>query len=986
MNSIQEFFPVEEFKDITNSSRTSSTHHNSESELLMMDRSIYCVYPDWSISWKTILTGVTVLIMLLAVVWYNPDCYQLGFCHSKSLPSVSHFVGREEDIRNITGYLDFYTSDVQVVHIVGPPGFGKSTLAMKIGEILLTRKRVKVYYVDLRTVKDIDSMSDMVMRSIVDSLKYKITFSRLEKWVRDQYSETLIILDNCDELFEYVNEEFCRAIKSLTIASSRNNVRYILTSQKHVTDIGNFRLHAIYNLSSEASIQLLGEVAPSLTDDQKRQIADLTGNVPLAIEVVGAIFKFPDAPTAEEVVQGLRENLVSTLSPDELHSKVDVSMGVAYSYLSPELKQLCVNLSHFPDKFSKESAVAIFNFRGQMLDKLVQRSLLQYERSQKQFHYHQLLKMFFTQVSVGKDAEKLQYYFNSRYQYHFAQLLQKAIPDNVKKLEMEILYNEVHNILHMFTLFISHKHANYTFFAIKTVSHEFRINILLRFLPPLTPLLLLKCLDSYSEDERASVESFFETYIRVVILAVKSKPKVRHAIKLLSTKRKEVDKRYKNGTLSPHMYTQFYTILGNYYNEIGDVEKSNRCYSKILRKTHNELDHCYPICDYFSLSVAYQNIGDIEMAFNFRKVAYHQIPLLYRMDEIRLLLHLYNDYMNTSLGYDFTEAEAFAVEITQRAYQYLLNADRSEYSEDIYYMAIEFFRSQNLEVIVVELQEKMVASGIPCDCDETLKGGEYLKKTRELFLFPTDDPNVSPEILCNHKCAINRGDSAIGSFRKQYYHLAIWYGEQSYASADNLGESYAEYKCVPSLFVGKSYYELGNYSAANVWLHGALQCLNKAIRHNFLSFPLRDARCESCIRLFLTGEVSNIFCYVHIVCDIVICCIVLLLFLLVCPCLVWKEYFGPQEITLSTTTSLMEQKHSFVWTQINVISNSVDISQQWTNTLLLVLFIIAVCCYYYLTMCCCLYVCRTKIVVRKSVTIFIVIFLAIDELLYYFSY
>ena len=927
------------------------------------------------------------MIMLLAVVWSSTDCYQLGLCHSKSLPSVSHFVGREEDIHNITGYLDFATSDVQVVHIVGPPGFGKSTLAMKIGEIFV-RKCVKVFYADLRMIKDVDSMSEIIMHSIVDSLnrKHKATYIRLEKWVRNRYSNTLIILDNCDELFEHQKDKFLDGIRKLTQASSSTNVRYILTSQKRFADIGNFQLHAIYTLSPEAAIQLLGAVAPSLTDDQKRQIADLTGNVPLALQVVGAIFKFPGAPTAEEVIQGLQENLIDTLSPDELHTKVDVSMGVAYSYLTQELKQLCVNLSHFPGKFSNESAVAIFNFKGKMLDKLVQRSLLQYERSQKQFHYHQLLKMFFTQVSDGKDAEKLQYYFSSQYQLHFAQLLQKAIPDNVKKLELEILYNEVHNILHMFTLFISHKHANYTFFAIKTVSHEYRISILLRFLPPSTPLLLLKCLDSYSEDERASVESFFETYIRVVMLAAKSKPKVRHAIELLSTKRKEVDKGYKNGTLSPHMYTQFYTILGNYYNEIGDVEKSNRCYSKILRKTHNELDHCYPICDYFSLSVAYQNIGDIEIAFNFRKVAYHQREFLARMDGIWLLLHLYNDYMNTSLGNDPTKAEAFAVEITQRAYQYLLNANRSEYSEDIYYMAIKFFRLQNLEVNVVELQEKMVANAIPCDCDTTVnKRGEYYKKTRELFLFPTDDPNVSLEIVCNYRCAINRGDSAIDAFRKQYYHLAIWYGEQSYASAVNLGESYAEYKCIPSLFVGKSYYELGNYSAANVWLHGSLQCLNKAIRHNFLSFPLRDARFESCI---LTGEVSNIFCYVHIVCDIVIFCIVLLLFLLVCPCLVWKEYFGPQDITLSTTTSLMEQKHSFVWTQINVISNSINTRyiQQWTDTLLPILFIIAVCCYYLLIMCCCLavslYVCRTKIPVCKCVTMFavIIIFLAIDGL------
>ena len=104
-------------------------------------------YPEWLTSWKAILIGISVLILLLAVVWSNSDCYQLGLCHSKSLPSVSHFVGREEDIINITGYLDFATSDVQVVHIVGPPGFGKSTLAMKIGEIF-AREWVNVHYVD----------------------------------------------------------------------------------------------------------------------------------------------------------------------------------------------------------------------------------------------------------------------------------------------------------------------------------------------------------------------------------------------------------------------------------------------------------------------------------------------------------------------------------------------------------------------------------------------------------------------------------------------------------------------------------------------------------------------------------------------------------------------------------------------------------------------------------------------------------------------
>ncbi|CAI8012124.1 hypothetical protein GBAR_LOCUS7777, partial [Geodia barretti] len=67
----------DESKNTTNSGSTSETHQQ-----------------DWLTSWKTILIGgVSILIMLLAVVWSNTDCYQLGLCHSKSLPSVSHFVG-----------------------------------------------------------------------------------------------------------------------------------------------------------------------------------------------------------------------------------------------------------------------------------------------------------------------------------------------------------------------------------------------------------------------------------------------------------------------------------------------------------------------------------------------------------------------------------------------------------------------------------------------------------------------------------------------------------------------------------------------------------------------------------------------------------------------------------------------------------------------------------------------------------------------------
>ena len=40
-------------------------------------------------------------------------------------------------------------------------------------------------------------------------------------------------------------------------ASHNKRVRFLITSQNQESDIGNFQLHAIYNLSSEEALELL---------------------------------------------------------------------------------------------------------------------------------------------------------------------------------------------------------------------------------------------------------------------------------------------------------------------------------------------------------------------------------------------------------------------------------------------------------------------------------------------------------------------------------------------------------------------------------------------------------------------------------------------------------------------------------------------------------------------------------------------------------
>ena len=843
-------------------------------------------------------------------------------------------MGREEDIRNITGYLDFTTSDVQVVHIVGPPGFGKSTLAKKVGEILV-RIWTKVFYVDLGMVRDINTLFEHVMMSIVDDMKNKVSLNRVVKWVRDQYSNTLIILDNCDKLFEYSKEAFLQAIKSLKEASSRKNVRYILTSQKWEADIGNFRLHAIYNLSSVAAIELLDRLAPSLTDDQKMEIAELTGNVPLALDVVGAIFKFPDAPSPEEVIEGLKKNLVGTLSPAELHSKVDVSISLAYHYLTPELKELCVNLSHFPGSFDKTSAVAIFDFSEDLLEMLVQRSLLQYERNVRRFQFHLLLKTFFLQRNTEKN------YFNDKFMIHFAQVLHTAIPDRGIMTDLQTLRGEAHNIVHIFKLLAIHKNVNTTYFAIKVLLHELRINILMRLIPPDLFLCIRHRLDSYSPEERDSVESFLDTYIQVVMVVSKFDPE---SLNQLVSKRKKVDRGYKQGTLTLRTFVKYFIMLGEIYKMNGDEKNWRRCHAHVLTKTKGKLKECYPRCEYFSISIAYESVGDKLQAFRFRKLAYHhQLMTLAPMSRIKLLLLLYNDYSNTSLGNDVTKAEALSLSILEE-YPILMNAYNSEYSDDniiIYYLALVFYREQNFERNVVELQKKIISRSTPCSPnDKHLKMGEMYP-----YMNFIDPPNPRPH---EYVCALNFGDSAMDAFNDQYYHLAIWFAEQSIASSDKLGESYTGLKCAPLAIIGISYYHMGNNSASRIWLNYAAQEIKNALKSYYLLVKLRQLRIDIHIYLLLSGEVLSILCYniIYIVNDELVIGVLLLSFFgLFGPYFLCKYVMEPSEVNLSSSTAIIELKHTNIW---NFASKNIDINNtiQLINMVLGVITIIAASCYY----------------------------------------
>ena len=888
---------------------------------------------------------------------------------------MDNFVGREEDIHNITGYLDFTTSDVQVVHIVGPPGFGKSTLAKKVGGKYL-RKWVNVHYVDVRQrmVKDVDTLSETIVLAMVESRRNRVKLSDLEDKLRKTHSETLIILDNCDELFEYANKEFFEALKLLT---HQKNIRFLLTSQRHKTDIYvNIQLHAIYNLSSEAALQFLGKVAPILTYDQKMEIAHLTGNVPLALDVVGAIFKFPDAPSAESVIQGLGDNPLQTLTPTEINTNfVDISIGLAYSYLKPELKQLCVNLSHFPGSFGKDSALSFFKFSKDMLDELVQRSLVQSSHGRQRYYFHQLLRTFFLSQ---EESDLLN--FDTQFQHYFTGTLEIIISEVSFSSKLTTLDHEKHNIVHMFTLFKSAKSTNITFTGINVTLCAIEMNVLqMRFLPVEINGItqdMLSALDTYTPHEQAMVTLFLETYVKVVKLVAQHQWSVHkaNAIKTLNLRRKRIDEGYKRKLIDVKTFTDYFNLLAQYYKWTGEDGKAASCHTHILKTIHGQLTQCSPDCDYLSISIAYENIGDRMQAFAFRELAYqHQLQSVKPMEKAKLILDLYNDYSNETVGNDQAKASTLLVMVKDEIYPYLITADRSQYSEKTFYVAIDFFAALNMEEHMVLLQSKMIDNEGICNCAGPLKQGIYFKKNVSLVMDLYDLKQ-----LCEFKCAAHYADIAQEAYERKCYKLAIWAGEQTYANLDKLGESYTVLKFEPSSLIARSHYGIGNnISAVLIWLKIAVQHTSDAIRHKYFHSDFRSLRLELCL-LTLKLSLMSFKCYFCILRDILYYLLILPVYVMLYP-FFWGAFTGHEEdMTLSAETGLTEQKYHFIWSQFSTV-HTPNFVEQWINTAIFVAPFVGALLYYFILCCvcsclkCCFSCCCTC--TRSIITIIIVIVL-----------
>ena len=400
------------------------------------------------------------------LILYNLD----GIIHtfkvqrqSRTLPYLSkNFVGRENELQDMIKTMNFSSDEVRVLNIIGPPGFGKSTLAIHLGHKLIDLG-VGVHYINM--AEYVKRNIQLVLAEKILTSSKKITkFDKLLNWVGEREGdEVVLILDNCDEVLNSAKKDrLHNSVIRITQASSTFKV--VMTSREIALQIQHYKWYQVGELSSTAAVKLLEQklMQSKIPLSAKEAIANLTGNVPLALHIVGSLLTLPDPPTPASVIEELERNPIDFLSPAFLshEEKLNVSINLSYKYLSAGQRRTGYILALFPGSFTKESVKGVFDeynrklkFDGDsvcetILKTLLYRSLLEHNERSNRYQYHRLIKEFFLAKQHEHGDQGIKGRFKVGFRYYFLKELHRnTVRFNTRYVDaLQFLDDEKHNI------------------------------------------------------------------------------------------------------------------------------------------------------------------------------------------------------------------------------------------------------------------------------------------------------------------------------------------------------------------------------------------------------------------------------------------------------------------------------------------------------------------------------------------------------------
>jgi predicted ATPase/class 3 adenylate cyclase len=294
--------------------------------------------------------------------------YQLGDDEFPPLKSVDQtnlpvqptpFVGREQELADVLALL----ATRRIVTLTGPGGSGKTRLALQAAAASVEEYGDGVWFVSLAEVRDPELIEPTIARVVggPDDLHQFLAGKR-----------TLLVLDNLEQLLPGAAHIIAR-LDARILATSR--IRLNVAAEQEFT-VPTLPLDDAAALFTQRARQLDPHFEP---DAAVPQIAERLDGLPLALELAAARIKvLTPAQMLDRLGHSL--DLLTSGSHDapERHRTLRGTVEWSYRLLTADEQQLFARLAVFAGSFELEAAEAVCSADIDILQSLVDKSLLRH--------------------------------------------------------------------------------------------------------------------------------------------------------------------------------------------------------------------------------------------------------------------------------------------------------------------------------------------------------------------------------------------------------------------------------------------------------------------------------------------------------------------------------------------------------------------------------------------------------------------------------
>ena len=322
---------------------------------------------------------------------------------------VMKFYGRSQEIEQIIQPI--VTREAGIVVITGGPGFGKTTVAIKVGFKLRDRSESVVLFCSLRSkAAVIDVATSMILTCSKNHFQPPENPQHwLRNWSKQQQQRIAFILDNAEDVLESGDQaEFATLLKDMKMFS-KGNVTFVVTSRKLFKDpsVKEVRLTP---LSPDEAIKLIEskvDESEQVKLSQTEKLVELCGYVPLALCIIGSLVS---DYTEDELIRCLEEKPMDVLKEDlSDDNSVEKAIKTSFDSLTNSGQKALLLLSAFPGSFDSTAAKALISSSCPeqpelILCSLKNRSLVEKTAPQR-YYVHQLIKAYAKKIGQAEYSQ-----------------------------------------------------------------------------------------------------------------------------------------------------------------------------------------------------------------------------------------------------------------------------------------------------------------------------------------------------------------------------------------------------------------------------------------------------------------------------------------------------------------------------------------------------------------------------------------------------